>query len=324
MKAYLAGKLSTTDAEKLKDLLESDNAFQEMYSSLVKFHASSSIPKFESVKQTNFKALANKIGLSKKKSIFLKFRQKWWRIAAAIFIGVSIATTFLYLKRAPPYNQANTFSKVSVPAGGKKKLVLPDQTVVWLNATSTLKYRSDFNEDVREVYLDGEGFFDVERDESRPFVVHTKQLTINVLGTEFNVNAYAGDHEVAVNLLSGSVDIAIPDKESVSLLPNQQLVYQKADRQWIKEEVEASRSVWWTTGKLYFNKASLREIMKTLERRFAVEIIIQSNRMDDEHFSGSIDQDLTIQEVLHYLDVDRKYQWQLNGDIVTIADRSKK
>ena len=322
MHAYIAGKLSDEDAKRLCQLLESDAYYQELYSNTAKFHATSAIPKFAAVKQANYKTLTDKIGIEKGKRPLLTLMQMHWQLAAAVLIGFTIGVFFVYFKETPiAGGEANTFSTVSVPAGGKTKIVLPDQSVVWLNATSTLTYATNFSGERRDVYLEGEGYFDVQPDEDRPFIVHAQDVTVAVLGTTFNINTYQGDHDVEVSLIEGSVNIAMPNGDEVPLKPNQQLRYRKSGSQWEKVETIAARSAWWTSGKLYFDNASMADIMKTLERRFDVSITVKSDRMDEERFSGSVDPELNVMEILQYLDVDGKYTLHIKGRTIVISDR---
>ncbi len=322
MQAYLGGTLSPADAERLEKLIETNHRYQKWYTNMVKSHVGASIPQFEAGKQANYEALTRRIGFGEHKNKNLWFTRRRWQTVAAALIGFFFAVIYFHLDDLQKVDSGpGMFSAISVPAGGRTKIVLPDETVVWLNAGSTLKYRPDFNGRTREVYLDGEGFFDVKKDEGHPFWVRTQHLGIKVLGTEFNVKAYDDDRDVEVSLVTGSVNVAISDDEDVPLLPNEQLIYQKAAKQWEKAETIASRSAWWTSGKLYIDNRSLTDIMKTLERRFDVTIQVQSKHMESEYFSGSIAPELNVMEILQYLDVDRKYVRKVKGHTIVVSDK---
>lgn len=322
IQAYLDGKLSPADTERLRELVEASSRYQERYTNMVKSYVGASIPRFEAGKQANYESLTKRMGFGEYRHSTSRFTSRRWHMVAAALVGFFFAAGYFYLAGLQKKDEySNMFSTISVPIGGKSKIVLPDETVVWLNAGSSLKYRPDFNGQTREVYLDGEGFFDVSKDEEHPFWVHTQHVDVKVFGTEFNVKAYDDDRDVEVNLITGKVNVAISNGDDVPLLPNEQLIYQKAGKKWKKAETIASRSAWWTSGKLYIDNQSLTDIMKTLERRFDVTIQVQSKHMESEYFSGSIAPELNVMEILQYLDVDRKYMRKVQGHTIVISDK---
>ena len=321
MEAYLTGTLSAADADELQVLLDENSYYQTLYNSMVKRHAGSAIPEFEAVKRSNFEHLTRTNDFAPKHRRLLRWPKRYGRTVAAALVGFFLAFIYLYMG-SNPRDAADDMrlTTVTVPAGGKTKIILPDETVVWLNAASTLTYNSGFNGKLREVHLDGEGFFDVKRDESRPFFVRTDQLMVDVLGTTFNVKAYQDDENVDVTLVTGKVNVTATGQKKMVLAPNEQLVYRKSANQWKKRVTVAERSGAWTSGKLYFENETLTDIMKTLGRKFAVAINVRSDMMAAERFSGSINQELNILEALQYLDVDDKYEWEMQGHTITITD----
>lgn len=322
MRAYLAGKLDAEGTAKLQVLLASDGRYQEMYNQRLKAHISLYIPTFEDHKERHYQHVMQRVGLDTAGLHRFRYMRMVLGIAAASLLGFLMISIYLYLSGG--YSLPTTessFTIVSVPLGGKSKVVLPDSTVVWLNAGSSLRYQAGFTGPTREVHLKGEGYFEVTTDKHRPFLVHTPQLDVSVLGTAFNVKAYLEDVEVVVSLLEGSVQVGTPDGKYVELEPDEQLVYSKAADRWEKREFMAAKSISWMTGKLYFDNATLRDIMLTLERYFDMEIIVRTERMDQERFSGSMDSALDIKEVLEYLDVDNKYRWLYRGNQIIVSDR---
>ena len=174
-----------------------------------------------------YRRFAEQAGFRKQKYLFLR---EYTRIAAALLVGVFLGTTGLYL-----FNQSNKQDEqamirtIEVPLGSRSRLQLEDGTIVWLNAGSKFSCQPGFSQKNRQVTLEGEGYFEVARNEKLPFIVNAKEIDVKVLGTKFNVKAYSDDQEIAVTLAEGSVnmvDKAAP-ANSVIMVPQQQAVYNK-------------------------------------------------------------------------------------------------
>jgi len=165
-------------------------------------------------------------------------------------------------------------------------------------------------------------YFEVTKDKSKPFIVQTDSLNVHVLGTVFNVRAYNDNAEVVVSLIEGSVNISLPKHESVvlhTMKPNEEFVFNKLTSTIESTETEASRSGLWTTGKLCFVDATLEQISKDLERKYNVEIHIANDNIRNELFSGSLNLNLTLKDVLSYIDVDKKFSINQSGDTIYIG-----
>ena len=148
------------------------------------------------------------------------------RIAAAVLIGFLLGAAYQYQpnqSKQPP--KVVSHYDVVVPHGSRNQVVLADGTKVWLNAGSLLRYATDFGQNSREVYLEGEGYFDVARDTTKLFVVKTDKLDVKALGTSFNVKAYPGEENIETVLISGKVTVG-----DVILTPNEKLVYSRKDK----------------------------------------------------------------------------------------------
>jgi ferric-dicitrate binding protein FerR (iron transport regulator) len=208
-----------------------------------------------------------------------------------------------------------------VPLGSQAKIILPDGTIAWLNSGSTLKYSNLYGKKNREVLLSGEGYFEVTKDKSKPFFVHTNNIQVKVLGTVFNVRSYMNDRTVEVNLLEGKVDVSMLDNNSskkLILIPNEKMIYNKNTKTMYSCKADAAKSAQWTIGKLCFVNSSLKDISKDLERKYNVKIILESDRVKNEIFSGSLDLNQPLKFILDYLDVDKKFTKTYNGQTVSI------
>ena len=165
------------------------------------------------------------------------------------------------------------YAEVVTATGSVIRYELPDHSVVWLNAGSTLRYPTTFKKDNRLVELKGEAYFEVQADKDRPFYVNTPNgLSIYVYGTKFNVAAYEDDNYIETVLEKGKVNVITPDQETIVLAPGEQLLYDKQSQKTKKNKVDVYGKIAWKDGKLIFRNASLEEILKRLERHFNVEI----------------------------------------------------
>ena len=159
-----------------------------------------------------------------------------WRYAAIIAVILAVGC-FSYWQGG--VNVKDTFADISVeaPLGSRTKLYLPDGTLVWLNAGSRMTYSQGFGVDNRMIELEGEGYFEVRRNEKLPFFVKTKDLQLQVLGTKFNFRDYPEDHEVVVSLLEGKVELnnlLKKEKEAIETVVTADYFFVKAERRYFK------------------------------------------------------------------------------------------
>lgn len=156
----------------------------------------------------------------------LSFLHYWQQVAAILLLPLLILSAYLYFK--PASQIAETYQELFTPYGTWSVVNLPDGSKVWLNAGSSLKYPTQFNDKQRVVSMQGEAYFEVESDKEHPFIVKTKQLTVEATGTAFNVNAYAPDHVAAVTLVKGKVAVTLDQKKTISLSPGEKIDYNLA------------------------------------------------------------------------------------------------
>lgn len=237
-----------------------------------------------------------------------------WRYAAVVAIIIAVGCISYWQGEV---NVKDTFADISVeaPLGSKTKLYLPDGTLVWLNAGSRMTYSQGFGVDNRKVELEGEGYFEVKRNEKIPFFVKTKDLQLQVLGTKFNFRDYPEDHEVVVSLLEGKVglnNLLREEKEAV-LSPDERAVLNKANGLLTVESVTASNASQWTDGYLFFDEELLPDIAKELERSYNVKIHIANDSLKTFRFYGNfVRREQNIQEVLEALASTEKMQYNLH------------
>ncbi len=326
MMLYLSETISDKDERILIDILNSDPKYKVRYNEMVKTRAISMIPLIESDKAANYSRIHKPVINSTLLNRCPDFLQQFLRIAAIVIfiLSTSVSTYYIYTE----FNSKNnmlSFETV-VPHGSQSKIVLPDGTIAWLNSGSILKYNNNYGKRDRTVYLTGEGYFEVEKNPGKPFFVFANDIKVKVLGTIFNVRSYNDETSVEVNLIEGKVDISLSEVENprtLSLLPDQKMVYNKQNKSIRAYKADASRAATWTTGKLCFVDASLEDISKDLERRYDIQIIIKTQKIKEELFSGSLDLIQPIEKILEYMDVDNKYSRIYSGRTIYIANKTK-
>lgn len=201
---------------------------------------------------------------------------------------------------------------VSTPLGGTYKIILPDSTTVWLNAGSVLTFPVRFSKAQRKVTLEGEAFFDVKRDASRPFVVSTTGENIEVLGTTFNVSAYAGDSPVTT-LVTGKVVLS-RDGDRQSLLPHEQAVWK--DGAYRVSTVDVYPFTSWKDGWFIFHDVPLREMMEELSRWYDVEVHLED--LPEVNYYGEFSRSLPLSNVLEMMEANGNLKWQWKGGKIMI------
>ena len=203
------------------------------------------------------------------------------------------------------------YAEVISTMGTVVRYELPDHSVVWLNSGSKLRYPTVFQKDNRNVELTGEAYFQVEAEPERPFYVNTPNgLSVYVYGTQFNVTAYEDDNYIETVLEKGKVNVLPPGQKTITLLPGEQLVYDKQTRQVQKNKVDVYGKVAWKDGKLIFRNASLEEIIKRLERHFNVDIEF-NNHLGKEYSYRATFRTETLTQILDYLAKSANLKWKI-------------
>lgn len=242
--------------------------------------------------------------------------RRWMSVAAGIFIVLGIVFFVAYRAKFTPQQQAVVYFEKTVPYGKKIQIGLPDGTQVWVNSGSKLKYPSSFTGSKRELYLEGEAYFDVAHDEKRPFIIHTGKVFTQVLGTAFNVKAY-GSNKVSVTVARGKVSVALKSKVLSVLTPNECLSYNQVSGDSKKYTVNASR-LRWMNGDLIFDNITLGEAAQVLERWYNVKIAFTDPTTKDNHFTASFLKHENIDQVLNVISELSRFKYERNASDITI------
>ena len=258
-----------------------------------------------------------------RKSRVLSTRMKWYSIAAAlILLMVSSYLISYFANHSTASFKVADVNKQTTDKGQRTIITLEDGTKVWLNAESRLVYPKSFkNHMQREVFLEGEGFFSVARDTTKPFLVHTDGILVKVLGTSFNVRSYENDNFIQTTLVEGKVSLASIGESAneLTLAPNQMAVFDKTTRKiLLDEKPDTEARVGWTDGKLVFEDQPLSEIIVALERWYNVKFIVEDDRALKCRFYAKID-NLTLQEVLDLFKTSDGIEYEISGDEVIIS-----
>ncbi|SEW52566.1 FecR family protein [Chitinophaga arvensicola] len=216
--------------------------------------------------------------------------------------------------QATTHNAPVAFNVLSTPRGGQYKLVLPDGSKVWLNASSSLRFPTAFTGKEREVILKGEGYFEIAAQPQQPFTVKTGETTISVLGTAFNIKAYENEPAQQTTLLSGSIKVSngheqvILQPGKMAAITNNNISIRNADT----TEVAA-----WRNGQLSFGGADIKSILRDVERWYNVDVIY-TGTIPDRRFGGLMDKQVPLPVILEFLN-ENGIHATLKGRTVTVT-----
>ena len=207
--------------------------------------------------------------------------------------------------------QAESYNTLSTPAGGQYKVILPDGTKVWLNASSSLKYPTVFGGAKRMVELTGEGYFEVAKDPMFPFEVKVNGAVVQVLGTHFNVNGYADEPDTKVVLAEGSVRfnnfLVLKPGEAAALSKNGNMSKGRADTE---------QALAWKNGQFVFKETPIDVLMRQVARWYNAEIIYGADIKD--HFNATISRDTPVSRLLHLLEATGEVHFSIEGNKITV------
>lgn len=210
--------------------------------------------------------------------------------------------------------------RLIVPTGGEYQLILADGTKVWMNAGSELSYPIAFNGNKREIYLQGEAYFEVAHNKNQPFYVHTGHLDICVTGTSFNISAYPEEAENHITLVEGSVNVLKEEKIIASLLPGKQLDYNHSSEKFQITDADIESVIAWKNGLFLFKEEPLSSIVNKLKRWYNVDFKF-STPAEEKRYSGNIRRDMPIDSTLNILRLTNEIDFKIgkNNEIEITA-----
>lgn len=209
------------------------------------------------------------------------------------------------------------YNTLQTDNGQQAQVILPDQSHVFLNAASSLKYPSSFASlKERRVELNGEAYFEVSKDKLHPFIVSSHQQEIKVLGTHFNINSYINT-DIKTTLLEGSVSVKSPSGTEGILMPGQQSRFD--GKKIMIKEVETSYEIAWKNGYFLFNNDNLGDIMQTLSRWYSITVKYDDPELKNELFFGKISKYENVSKILKMLERTDIIRFKVEGNVVTIS-----
>lgn len=248
----------------------------------------------------------------------VSFFSRMLRVAVILFLPlISMVATYIYMKNdIRSVNNDIQLVEYFVPNGTTRVVTLPDSSKVRLNAGSLMIIPERFGS-TRNVFLNGEAYFEVTHDEKHPFIVKTTDMSVEVLGTVFNLKAYAEEESSSTVLLSGKVNVRFTDNATQSMLlkPNEQVRYNRKTKVAEKQSANVEQSIAWIHNNLVIQRMSIDEIAKVIERKYNLKVYINSQRFRNEKISMKFMNNENITEFMSVL----KYlvpglQYKLQGD----------
>jgi len=218
-------------------------------------------------------------------------------------------------------NGTLAYNTLATTRGEQTQVRLPDGSLVFLNAASSLKYPTSFaGQNKRMVTLTGEGYFEVAKDKSHPFVVESGNQQVEVLGTHFNINSYKDEKLVRTTLIEGSVKVTGANNFSKILKPNQQAVNTSSGIEVI--DVEAQFFVDWKEGFFMFNNESLESITNRVARWYDVKVVYEDPTLKSKTFIGTISKYENISKVIEVLEGTGLAKFKINKGVLTISKKN--
>ncbi len=313
---YFSGELGQSDTSELFNELKTNELLRE-----------------EFVRMQNAYALTHLSPISineeegkKSYSLFMR-QQRLKKQHRTIRLVLQYAATALILITSTFYLTRNFYDQYAenntlyVPAGQRAQLTLQDGTTVWLNAQSTLTYPSRFSGKTREVNIVGEAYFDVAKNRKKPFVVTSQDITMKVLGTEFNIYSYPDMGYIQTDLVEGSLKVYKNDMEntSITLKPNERLTI--TSDKMILQHISNSDYFLWKEGIYTFNNARLIDIIEKLQLYYDVKIIVNDPEIFNVRYTGKFRQRDGIEEILKIIQKIRKFHIEKDteNNIITLS-----
>jgi transmembrane sensor len=337
----LSGEISAGDDQDFMAMLAENEDYRREYESLSAYffqqqdHPNDNIAViFQQIKKRINVADATPKPILSSKPIVQSFKQ-WYRIAAVFIFGLCtfFAYQFFKAKNAAVTGTAIAWKKANTPDRQTTVIVLADGSKVTLNAKSEIKYPASFNDQTREVYLSGEAFFDVAKDHQHPFIVYTKNISIKVLGTAFDVKSYNNEHSTETTLLRGKVEITLNKRPAKHILLNpaekftlihaadSSTAHLNGDRYSItpitynKDDKNDIPETSWMNHKLLFRNESFSLLSLRLSRWYGVTFVFESAQLRDVKFTGEFEKE-DLSEALKALQAITPFDYKIQGKTI--------
>lgn len=221
--------------------------------------------------------------------------------------------------RAKDQSGTLVYNQLDIPRRGEFMLTLADGTKVWLNSESRIRYPMSFTGEERRVYLEGEAYFEVVKNEKMPFIVEMHGVAIRVFGTSFNARAYGDEPNVYTTLIEGSIGLLAGDKKLL-LAPNEQGVVEVCSGNMVKRSVDVRLFTGWKEGRFLFDGQNLEEIMNTLVRWYDVQVFFRNETVRKVTFSGNLKRYDSFDKIIEMLELTGMAHFTVSGNTIFISE----
>lgn len=314
---YFSGGLDRSETRNLFEALQTDDSLKAEFIRLQNLYALSHLSKGSMDAEEGKRSFQNLLKRiqGRKQKLFIQNLYKYAAIAVLLVVSTFFATKFIYKDSSDEWNT------LYVPAGQRAELTLQDGSVVWLNAQSTLKYPARFTGKTRSVEIIGEGYFDIAKNEKKPFIVSSQNVEMKVLGTQFNVYSYPETGYVKTDLVEGALKVYIHHAEAqgVTLKPHEQLTI--TGNEMKKSQTANADYFLWTEGIYAFNNEPLVDIINKLQLYYDVKIVVEDPEIFETRYTGKFRQRDGIDEILRIIQKIRKFDIKKDTDenIITLT-----
>ncbi len=304
---YLCGEATQQEAAEVNQLIGTDSDFTNEFNQLNFAWKYSAMPRYDA--EQDWLNICNRISLNTQNVSPLSYLV---RIAAVITLFLSVSTALWFYWNVPGYGRWIVFET----GASADSIVLPDESIVFLNRNSSLKFKSAFSQVDRLVSLKGEGYFNIANDQMHPFRVEVGPVSVKVLGTSFHLNGTRKDGIVELNVTHGSV-LFSNNKESLKIKEGEWAI--AGVKVMGKGYITNPNFISWKTGLLEFNNSPLNEVALALDRHFS-EIESVKIDSDSDIFVTTKFQGQSLSEITEELSVHFQKKFILNKGILTITD----
>lgn len=297
-----------------------------------------------------FKSIQKDISKQQSANRIINLKMNFVRIAAIVVVTFLLGGTLSYFIFNTIPKRGNSYCEVSASFGSTSEIVLPDQTHVWLNAGSKIKYSTSFNQDDRLIFLEGEGYFKVTKNKELPFIVDAFGFEVKAIGTEFNVKAYKDDATIETTMIEGKVTLQHSTEnilKGVFLVPNQKATFFKSketltiealkelhekkeefkyipeNRLVIASRIDPKLITSWKENQLIIEREKLSVLVEKLSRKYNFTFVFKSEDIKKFRFSGTLE-DETLQQVMDVIKISSPIDYTIVGKTVIIERNDKR
>lgn len=323
---YLQKNLNREEELQLKTWLQEDKNNRQVFEHMVADWHLDSAELQNTQKRIYRKIITTPVStrINQKTSIGGNYWQTWLKVAAILFIAITAGLLIFDLQQPEQQPEVQVVTQIEKHAlpGQKLSITLPDGTQVKLNSGSRLVAPQQFTGNTRQVFLEGEAFFEVIEDTSHPFVVNTDNFTVKVLGTSFNISSYQQEQNNSVAVVTGRVMVSsspeAPEVISETLTPDQMLVYSAGKKSWERQNgFDRDLILGWRDQKLIFKDDQINNILKILSRWYGVEFRVDTTIDPRREYTARFSNP-TLKEVMESLSYNYNFNYEINDEKVII------